>query len=227
MARERYLIGVDPEELKESHQPAPPMTPRQKWQKFWYLHRVAVIVGVCVVALAVIFGVMLGTREKVDYTLVLVTQGVINDTARAELADDLAACGEDLDGDGHVNVRVLALNMSDPGDYVELSTVFSGGTAVFFAMEPTYYQTQIEALETDDQHYFTTLDVTAPGMAENGRYWNWSGSPEQEIMSGSMPQELYFGVRLPIGTASGSKNEQASADCTALLQRFIEEKGIA
>lgn len=86
MARERYLIGVDPEELKEEHQPAPPMTPRQKWQKFWYLHRVAVIVCVCVVALAVVFGVMLGSREKVDYTLVLVTQGIINDTARAELA---------------------------------------------------------------------------------------------------------------------------------------------
>lgn len=226
MARERYLIGVDPEELKEEQKPTPPMTPRQKWQKFWYLHRVAVIVIVCVVALAVTFGVMLGTREKVDYTLVLVTQGVINDTASAELANDLAACGEDLDGDGRVNVRVLALNMSDPGDYVELSTVFSGGTAVFFAMEPTYYETQIEALETDDQHYFVTLDTDAPGLAENGRYWNWSGSTEQEIMSDGMPKDLYFGVRLPIGTASGSKNEQASADCTALLQRFIEEKGI-
>lgn len=223
MARERYLIGVDPEELKQNDSPTPPMTPWQKCQKFWYLHHVAIIAIVCVVALAVAFGVMLGQRESVDYTLVLVTQGVINDTTREELANDLSAFGEDLDGDGEVTVRVLALNMSDSGDYVELSTIFSGGTAVFFAMEPTYYETQIAALETDDVHYFTPLEPDVAGMADDGRYWNWNGSDEQMILSNGMPQDLYFGVRLPIGTASGAKNEQANADCVALLQRFIEK----
>lgn len=226
MARERYLVGVDPEELKQSDVPEQPMTFGQKVQKFWYRYKVAVIFVAIVVALAVIVGIMIGNREKVDYTLVLVTQGVINEDTRGELANDLAKCGEDLDGDGAVNVRIIPLNMSDQGDYVELATIFSGGTAVFFAMEPTYYEAQIEALETDGQHYFTELtDVTDPGLSKNKRYWNWSGSMEQDILSNGMPQELYFGVRLPTGTASGEDNEKASADCVALLTRFITEAG--
>lgn len=227
MAREQYLRGVNVEELQASQQsPKPPMTFWQKVEKFWYNYRIAVILGAIVLVVAVTVGILIGTREKVDYSLVLVTKGIVNETTRGQLENDLAKYGEDLDGDGAVNVRIIPLAMTDSGDYVELATIFSGGTAVFFAMEPEYYEAQIASLETEDTHYFTELsDVTDVGLAENGRYWNWSGSDAYTVLSEGLPSELYFGVRLPIGTASGKENEEASAACTALLTRYIAEMG--
>lgn len=221
MAREQYLRGVDPEELKPSEKPQLPMTFGQKVQKFWYRYRVAVIFAVLVLALSITAGILIGRREKVDYTLVMVTKGMLNNNARTEMAANFQKYGEDLDGDGIVNVRVIPLAMSDPGDYVELSTIFSGGTAVFFAMEPEYYEVQIADLETEDTQYFTELNTDSPGLSENGRYWNWKGSVAQQTATAGLPEDLYFGVRAPIGTASGEDNEKASADCVALLERFI------
>lgn len=226
MAREQYLIGVDPEELKPPEKPNDPMTFKQKLVKFWYNYRVAVIIGAIVLVLAVSVAFLMNSGEKVDYTLVVVTKGTLLNDARVELAGELERHGEDLDGDGTVNVRIIQLAMTDPGDYTELATIFSGGTAMMFAMEPEYYQSQIAEVETEDEHYFAPLQVEHEGLAENGRYWNWKGSVMQKNANAAFPENLYFGVRLPIGTASGSENEQISADCLALLEKLIEASPI-
>lgn len=219
MARERYLVGVDPKELQPQEKVEQPLTFWQKLDNFWFHYKWPVIAGVAVLVLAIVLGVAIGKREKYDYTIVTVTQGALSADARTELGEEIALCGEDLDGDGQVKVEVIALDMTDPGDCVELSSFFMSGNAVFFAMEPAYYEAQIAELETEDTHYFTKLNGTHPGLIKDARCWNWNGTIIQQCMEGTFPKDWYFGVRLPIGTAAAK--EQESADCTALLERWI------
>lgn len=226
MARERYLVGIDPEELKPKEKTELPMTFGQKVQKFWYNYKALIIVAAVVAVCGVLLAVAVGNKKTYDYTLVLVTSKVVSTAGRDEIAQDLAVVGEDLDGDGQVTVQVLPLNMTDPGDKAELASFFAGGTAVFFGMEPTYYEEYIGSaeLENENEHYFTELAVEHEGLSENGRYWNWNGSIATETAE-PFPQDLYFGVRLPIGTAIAKKQE--SADHTALLEKFINASPMA
>ena len=146
MAREQYLRGVNLEELKQPEKAPEPMTFKQKLEKFWYNYRFAVILAIIVVVLAVSAALLIGSKEKVDYTVVVVTKGTLMEDSRAELAGELERHGMDLDKDGTVNVRVIQLAMTDMGDYAELGTIFSSGSAMLFAMEPEYYEAQIAAL---------------------------------------------------------------------------------
>ncbi len=220
MARERYLIGVDTQKLQEERQPERPLTFFEKVEKFWYNYQWAVIIVGVIAALAIAAAILVGSREKVDYTLVLVTKGNLAQTALDELADELELYGEDIDKNGEVNVRITPIVMTDDGDYVELTTIFSGGSAVMFAMEPNYYESQIAAYETDGDYYFTPLRGDHAGLAEHKRYWNWNCSYFQQNCSGIFPKDMYFGVRAPIGTAA--KREKESAACVKLLETFIQ-----
>ncbi len=224
MARERYLIGVDTEQLQAERVPERPLTFREKLGKFWYNYHWAVIFGGVLLVLIILAASLIGSKEKVDYTLVLVTKSKLAQTAMDELADELERVGDDLDGDGKVAVRVIPLGMTDEGDYVELATIFSAGTNVMFAMEPTYYQEQIEAYEKGDDYYFAPLNAEHDGLAEHKRYWNWKDSYFLTYCDETFPQNLYFGVRAPVGTASGRAEE--SAACVKLLERFISENPI-
>ncbi|MBE6756921.1 MAG: hypothetical protein E7552_00015 [Ruminococcaceae bacterium] len=220
MARERYLIGVDTQKLQEERAPERPLTFREKVEKFWYNYQWAVIIVGVIVALIVAAAVLVGSREKVDYTLVMVTKGKLAQTALDELAEEMELYGQDIDKNGKVNVRIVPLVMTDDGDYVELATLFSSGSNVMFAMEPTYYRSQIEQYEEGDEYYFTPLNAKHAGLAEHKRYWNWQNSYFQQNCSGTFPKEMYFGVRAPIGTAAG--REEESAACVALLEEFIQ-----
>lgn len=220
MARERYLIGVDTQKLQEERTPERPLTFPEKVEKFWYNYHWAVIIIGVIVVLAIAAGVLIGSREKVDYSLVVVTKGRLAETALDELAEEMELYGQDIDGNGEVNVRVVPLVMTDDGDYVELATLFSSGSNVMFAMEPTYYESQIAYYEEEGDYYFTPLNAEHDGLAEHKRYWNWNNSYFRANCSGTFPKDLYFGVRAPIGTAAG--REEESAACVALLEEFIK-----
>ena len=130
MARERYLIGVDTEKLQAERVPERPLTFREKLGKFWYNYQWWVIIGAVVLILIIFAAILVGKKEKADYTLVLVTKGKLAQTAMDELADELERVGEDLDGNGKVTVQVIPLVMTDDGDYVELATIFGSGSNV-------------------------------------------------------------------------------------------------
>ena len=103
MAREQYLRGVNLEELKQPEKAPEPMTFKQKLEKFWYNYRFAVILAIIVVVLAVSAALLIGSKEKVDYTVVVVTKGTLMEDSRVELAGELERHGLDLDEDGKVN----------------------------------------------------------------------------------------------------------------------------
>ena len=123
MARERYLIGVDTQKLQEERAPERPLTFREKVEKFWYNYQWAVIIGGVILALIIAGAVLVGSREKVDYTLVLVTKGKLAETALDELAEEMELYGKDLDGNGDVLRRLRRLR----GAVIVTRLEFPGG----------------------------------------------------------------------------------------------------
>ena len=74
MARERYLVGVDIEELKREKPEQAPQTPRSKWQNFWFYHKWKVLTVAVVAVVAGVFIYQFATRVEPDYSLIIVTQ---------------------------------------------------------------------------------------------------------------------------------------------------------
>lgn len=235
MARERYLVGVSPEELVKSESLPPPNTPKGKWENFWY-HYKWVTIGV---VFAVVAGILLLgqviNKVKPDYTVTFVLEQDLSTPAQQRLKSQLEKLGEDRNGDGQVVVNIQFLNVSveTAGRRAEtdqrLAVAHVAARNVYmFALAPAYYQDVLVPIMHDDVYFFDKIGVTANGISEDGRYWNWKGSPllkEKEMQAvGSLkaaPEELYFGVRAPWENMSEKERDEQQAH-VALLKAFIQ-----
>lgn len=105
MASARYTLNIDPEDLKP-YQP-PELTPKQKranWLDYHWKHIIASIVAV-VVAAWFLHDYL--SQVHPDYQVGIVSRMPISEDACNALGNELAAYGEDLNGDGQVLVDVL------------------------------------------------------------------------------------------------------------------------
>ena len=66
MARERYLVGVKPEELIYTPPPPPPSTPKGKWENFWYQYKWVTLGVLAAVIVGTILTVQAVTRVQPD-----------------------------------------------------------------------------------------------------------------------------------------------------------------
>lgn len=230
MAREWALAGVNEEELKPSAPLEPPKTPQGKWENFWYHHKwkvwlgtfIAVVVGVC---LWQVF-----TRNEPDYRLALVTKTYVTDMAADLLAAQLVPYGEDLDGDGTVEVLVEPIYLENRGNNAanvnansqKFTAYLASGDVMFFAMDPSFYEERLVPLLSEDFAFFAPLN-SALATEEEGRLWNWNGSKLQqnEVIKAAFPENLVWGVRLADGTASGKDSRETHEQSMALLQKLL------
>lgn len=214
VAREMYLAGVDPEELKPDPKPEPPKTFREKWENYWY-HYKWVTIG-CIagaVILAVLIGQML-TVDRADYTMLLVTDKAYTTPQLEAMEQWMAQYGEDVDGDGKVEVEIVNcyLGATDSQTYYANSQVMQvhlmAGDVMLYAYEPDQYEQFIHTDAVKDAHFFTPLGEETPGLSEDGTYWNWSGDSRVtgDAVLSTLPEELYFGVRQASGTAKDSRD---------------------
>lgn len=228
MARDMYLVGVSEEELKPDPKPEGPKTPKGKWENYWYHYKWHTIGAVAVlIVLAVIIGQMV-TRDPSDYTLVLVTEKAVTQSALDRLAAELEAAGTDLDGDGKVEVAIDSLIMSgdsqvDMVSPVKLQAHLAAADVLLFAFEPSMYEQYIKAHEDEDFQFFAKLDVETDGLVEDGRAWNWKDDSrrQEDPILGTLPEDLYFGVRDTSGTADSQGD--LKEDCLALVEAFITD----
>lgn len=228
MARDMYLVGVSEEELRPDPKPEGPKTPKGKWENYWYHYKWHTIAAVAIVlVLAVIIGQMV-TRDPSDYTLVLVTEKAVTQSALDRLAAELEAAGADLDGDGKVEVAIDSLIMSgdnqvDMGSPVKLQAHMASGDVLLFAFEPEMYEQYIRVHEKDGYRFFAQLGVETDGLLEDGRVWNWKDDSrrKEDMLLSVLPEELYFGVRDTSGTAE--KKTELKEECLALMQAFITD----
>ena len=212
MARERYLIGVDPEELKAP--PPPPEKPAGWWENVWYHYKWHILIGGFVALLVVLGVVTLVTKDDPDYTVVLLTADPLTTDMVENLQNQLAAAGEDLDGDGKVEVLIenLAMELDYSNQKIAndntLMAHFAAGDVLLYAMEPDYYESKILS-QAGDYTFFTTLSSDEP-------YVRWH--PDAD----GVAEELYIGVRNASGTA---ERNQTHEQCQQLLEQLLAQEG--
>ena len=114
MASARYTLNITPDAPEE---PPAPMTPRQKWENFWFYNKWKIIIGL---AVAVTLGILIKdvvTKVDPDYTIGVITEQSLPYDAEVTLGEKIATLCDDRNGDGRVEVQVLEYWLSeDPVD---------------------------------------------------------------------------------------------------------------
>ena len=113
MARDMYLVGVSEDELKPDPKPEGPKTPKGKWDNYWYHYKWHTLGAIAVVVVLAVLIVQMVTKNEPDYTLNIVTEKPLAQPVLNWLKAELEVYGQDLDGDGYVEVRIDNLYMSD------------------------------------------------------------------------------------------------------------------
>lgn len=228
MAREMYLVGVSEEELKPTPKAEPPRTPKEKWSNIWYHYKWLIIGGAFgIIALAVLIGQTLSVNRP-DYTVIVMTKAAYPDMVMDPFSQFLEKYGQDIDGDGEVEVQTINCFMGDQSSqsYYTNSQVMQAhlvaGDVMLYAFEPAYLKQYCELLDRDDLHFLTDLEVESDGLSEDRLSWNWNGDSRVtgDVVLSTMPQDLCFGVRTAIGTAEESVEMQKQ--CLDLLYALIQ-----
>ena len=239
MARERYLVGVNEEEL--TYKPyGDPMTGRGKLANFWYYHKGAIIGGAVAVALIVYFVVQAVTRVKPDYQVCLVTmdgEGLPN-TAKVALQESLERYGEDRNGDGDVVVNIQYLHVVTEGDaaavqqgqlaWQTVSSHVAAHDVVLYVLDDAVYQ-KLAALTPENQTFLQDLGIEHDRLSEDGTYYIvnlyelakqlWDGNIPEKWET-VVPDSLYLGVRYNDGKLT-KKQQEETETALALVRKFI------
>lgn len=217
MAREWLLRGVKPEELQPTPAPQEPTTPRGKLANFWYHYKWHTLgVTFLLVVLIVVFTQML-TRNTPDYRVLLLTERAYTPQEVDALELLLAPYGEDLDGDGTVEIHVTNCMLGEQVQQQYNSNIqmfqanLMAGDVMCFIWDQKTYEEQtpaVEELMQEGNRFLAQLPLEHEGLSEDGCVYNWKGSAQQKILTDMFdryPEDLLFTVRHPNGTAEGSE----------------------
>ena len=102
MARERYLLEVESEELKREEKRE--LTPKEKRQNFWYYNKGKFAVGAFVLLLVGYLIYSIVSRVRPDYSIAFMLQSGYNDPTIEQIEEQFTKYGEDLNGDGNADV---------------------------------------------------------------------------------------------------------------------------
>ena len=229
MAREGLLRGVDPEELKATQKDEGPQTPRSRWENFWYHHKLKFWLITFVVVVLTIAVVQLINKDDPDYRVLLMTKELYTEADLAAMETLLEQYGEDLDGDGKVEIRIENCQY---GSHVEqrknsgiqiVQAHLMAADRMFFMMEPSAYEYFMRSLKGSYEDgvvdFFAPIEIEGKALMENQTIWNWNGDPRlTEELREKFP-DLYFGVRATKGTA-GKATELYDQSMT-LLEHLV------
>lgn len=223
MAREWLLRGVDPEELKATPKEELPQTPRSKWENFWYHHKLKfwlILFAVVVVTIMVVQGI---NKDDPDYRVLLLTKELYSAQDLAALEALLEQYGEDLDGDGKVEIQVENcqygphVEQSRNSGIQQVQAHLVAADRMFFMMEPDAYKYFTRTLESS----ISEKDFFAP-LEGDATVWDWKGDSRPIAELKEQAPSLYFGVRATKGTAG--KAAELYEQSMKLLENFIHDQ---
>lgn len=229
MAREWLLRGVDPEELKPTPKEETPQTPQSRWENFWYHHKFKFWLILFAVVVAVVGVVQILTRDDPDYRVLLITEVAYTSEQKEALAALLEPYGTDLDGDGKVEVQIenciygKTVDTRNAG-VQQVQAHLVAGDRMFFIWEPDTYKLFMQNLANiaEDLEILAPLTAESERLIEDGKIYDWQGDPRPVAELTERSPRLYFGVRLPQGTASNA--QELHEQSLALLENFIADK---
>ncbi len=232
MAREFLLAGVDPEELKPAPKMEPPKTPQGKWENFWYHYKWHFWGGLFALVVLVVLVAQMLSRNPADYDILLVTEGSLLDAQLELVEQELEAYGQDLDGDGEVEVNIQNCYLANPGSQTYytnqqvIQTHLFAGDILLFMWEPKLYEEFMQNLAGEDGEqpdFLHKLAVDEGKLAEDGTVFVWdTAALREELLLENLPKELYWGVRTASGTTE--KKTELLEQSLALLEAYANGK---
>ena len=233
MAREWLLRGVDPEELKRDTEIIPE-TPRSKWENFWYHHKWTFWGVLFLVVALTVATVQIATQDKPDYRIVLMSKNAYVSEQTWWIGHILQPYGEDLDGDGKVEINVQSCLYSKEATLEHnsgpqmVSAHLAAGDVLFFVWDESAYDmfmSSIENVSNAGKDFLSDIPADSEWVMEEGKIYSWEQDPrrEDELVE-YFPEKMYFGIRAPIGSASQSA--ELNQQCLELLTRFIEDNPV-
>ena len=171
------------------------------------------------------------TRDDPDYFVMFVTDEPQHPDLITAFELELQAFGEDLDGDGKVEVMVenlyvnpedLSLKQLVDSNRQTLAVHLVSADRMIYLFEQNTYEAYMRPiLEGSEAGLFADVGLPSDSLVENGECWDWCGSKlQQNELFKNFPEHVYFGVRGASGTAEGKDAEVEVA--AAFLRRLIE-----
>ncbi len=221
----RYLArDVKPQEKRE-------LTPREKWQNWWHYHKWhLVIVLACVVMLTSVFSDAIRNNRNVpDYKIAFVGKTALPGDTRVALEAAFAELGEDLTGNGKVQVEILEYQLLDPDAEVDplnmeraaeqaynaamllLVNVETVESVIYLLEDPELFQAQYPIL--------AALDGNDPaGDSEAPMWYSWSDCP---VLTG-----LELGTfEIPVVGGMAVGDSQKAMETVYLARRGLWDTG--
>ena len=174
--------------------------------------------------------VQMFTRDNPDYRFLLMSETVYASEQLDLLENLLAQYGEDLDGDGKVEVNIQSCLYGDDASLKHnsgpqiVSAHLAAGDILFFIWDEDaykYFTKSVENVSAAGEDFFSDIPVEVAGVLENGKAYCWEEDARREgILTDFFSEKLYFAVRAPIGSAAGST--QVHDQSMALMEKFLE-----
>lgn len=175
--------------------------------------------------------VQMARRDPPDYRMLLVTETAYMDVDVTRLELMLTPYGEDLDGDGKVEIQIqncimgntLTHQQSNGANMVQAHLV--AGDVMFFMWDAKTYDFFMDSMQNalkEGDEFLADLPVENDAIIEDGKVYTWENDPRYQLVEGILPKELYFGVRAPMGTAAESN--ELYQQSMKLLERFVTDQ---
>ena len=227
MAREWLLRGVSEEELTATPKEEIPQTPRSKWENFWYHHKLKFWLIAFAAVVLIILVVQLIKRDEPDYRVLFITEKAYTDKDLEMLASYLEKYGEDLDGDGKVEVQVenccFNADQNRNSSIQQIQAHLVSGDRLFFIWDPAGYEYFEKSVlnEYKGDGYLATITARDAGLIKGDTVWSWSEDDRVTKEMKELWPDLYFGVR----NAGNSKDSKALfKDSYALLDALVADE---
>ncbi len=186
---------------------------------YWYYYKWPIIIGICVIVLAVIFLVQVVFKPKADYTVILGMNTYVMDEQTEPLREYLEQFAEDVNGDGEVVINLYNMtgNLDDEQNRSQQS----------YRLLAEMPLGNIMLIITDRDFYnFMNGDemFSSEYGDENVKGYNWTGTDIQQQCSPYFPSDLYFCLRDIEGTGLETHEDAVENydNAKALLDKLIE-----
>ena len=200
---------------------------KERLSHFWYYYKWPVMITALVVIILAFFTVQCANRTKADYSVVLYLNQSVSLEQRIALQEMLARSGEDINGDGKVEVEVFDVSFSNK----ETNTNVVSANRIKAMGQMSLSDTMIHI--TDEVRFpeykeYDLFQQLGWLPDREGYAWDWQGSElELTLTEFGLPEHLYFSLRRIEGTAveDDAGVDERLAQSERVLRSLVESTG--
>lgn len=211
---------IEPE-AKPSEIAIKPKTFREKWHNYWYHYKVQTLIAMALIAVVVIGVTQCAARKKYDYEILYFAYTPALDPQTEAIGKYFEKYGEDVNGDGKVNVKMVNCSVADTSkDASREDVLFRVQSILAAEKEIVVYVVDDKAIE----YFENALDYslfTEPPFALSEDFYKETNISDEV----ALPQGLSVGLRILEGTGfeGDEKAETAFKEGKKLVEKIKKQ----